>query len=142
MDTSREYIKMCDCPEIRDMFNAITEADHKRKVETDKWTKDTKYSVRIPDIRTANVYIYGEDSRCLRSVELLSQDQIQEMMIDLAMDESVYNWKCHTPTMKLFALFINFCEINGAKYKTFEQLWLAFYMFEEHDKIWDGKRWK
>ena len=25
---------------------------------------------------------------------------------------------------------------------SFEQLWLAFYMKEKHDKIWDGEEWK
>ena len=26
-------------------------------------------------------------------------------------------------------------------FNSFEQLWLAFYMYEKYKKIWDGEKW-
>ena len=120
MDISEKYTKMCDCPEVQHA---------KTSTERDGYS----FHVNLPHPK------YGDEFK--RVTWLPRQDQIQEMMIDFAMDESIYNWKCHTPTMKLFSLFVIFCEVNGAKYETFEQLWLAFYMYEKHKKTWNGEKW-
>lgn len=127
MDTSETYIKMCDCPEIRDLIQKIIETDHKRKVETRRRFADTKYSVRIPDIRTPDVSVYDEDGSPMRRIDLLSQDQIQEMVgfADPRIEVNISELLSVLPS----------CD-------TWEKFWLAFYMWEKHGKVWNGKKWK
>ena len=126
MDTSKEYVKMCDCPEVRDMIQKIIESDRKRRVETRARFADTQYSIRIPDMTTPDVTIYNEKDDYLRRVDLLSQDQIQEMM-------------GHTQPGILAADGITLQ--LALKHDTWEKFWLAFYMFEKHSKKWDGEKW-
>ena len=138
MDTSKVFVKMCDCPEIRSLIQGIIEADHKRKVETEERFADTKYSVRIPDIRTPDVSVYNEDGRPIRRIDLLSQDQIQEMMKKLPRCSCMVCLTIHLNE------FLN-NHLEGLYEKnidTMEQLWLAFYMSEKHQKFWDSKKQK
>jgi len=151
MDTSEQYIKMCDCPEIRDMIQKVIETDHKRKVETRRRFVDTKYSVRIPDIRTPDVSVYDEDGSPMRRIDLLSQDQIQAMVREYYARE-IKSERPHDKwfpegsiglgfVLKKFAAWTteNNLIVDGSK--SFEQLWLAFYMWERHKKVWANEKW-
>lgn len=62
---------------------------------------------------------------------LFRQDQIQEMM-GLPLHDLVWGFEKFTKRMVIDEQF------QG---KSFEQLWLAFYIHEKHDKIWDGEKW-
>jgi hypothetical protein len=62
------------------------------------------------------------------------QDQIQEMMGNFSPDKDGYSELLHD-----FNQFIEFEETMH--FKTFEQLWLAFYMYEKQGKIWSGRKW-
>ena len=108
MDTSKEYIKMCDCPEIQ-----LKEGEH------------------------AGVYsFYNYDS--VPSIWFPRQDQIQEMMKDHFELGDIMEPFIFLATHILSEL----SEDNHyQKAKTPEQLWLAFYMFEKHGKVWDGEKW-
>jgi len=136
MDTSETYIKMCDCPEVKDTIQKIIETDHRRKVETRKRFADTEYSVRIPDIRTPDVSIYDADGSPMRRIDLLSQDQIQEMLLQYYGLHSIVKkfWEFEQKMRKE--------ENVGIPSESMEQLWLAFYMHEKHGKIWNGKEWE
>ena len=64
------------------------------------------------------------------------QDQIQEMILPLG----------YKIQAKLLYELTNFSrqsrDMNGEYlYPSFEQLWLAFYMYEKHSKVWTGEKW-
>lgn len=149
MDTSEQYIKMCDCREIRDLTNKIIETDHKRRVETSRRFRGTQYSVRIPDIRTPDVGIYDENNNCLRKVDLLSQGQIQEMVKEYY-SRKVGDKRPHDKwfpegyvglgyVLKEFMKFASPFKVE--RLKSFEQLWLGFYMWESQQKVWANGKW-
>ena len=118
MDTSEEYIKMCDCPEIQDNFPYFM-------------------PIKSNEIIYAGNYVFVEldrGSTKWRSICLPRQDQIQEMAGGLSPDKTGYSQLLHD--------FFQFIEFNEIRYiKSFEQLWLAFYMHEKHGKVWDGEKW-
>lgn len=112
MDTSVEYIKMCDCEEIRG-----------------KWAKEkgdfysAGGSIRV--LFTDAFYNNGKE------IWLPRQDQLQEMVEKPTL-------KIESSLEYLFSFFIN----NLTNYKTWEQSWLAFFMKEKHSKIWVENNWE
>lgn len=139
MDTSEEYVRMCDCPEIQGRWKSeqgdycffrdrFFRAMHITAIN------DGKGWALLP--RDAN---YGWLPR---------QDQIQEMMgID-----SVSTFE--TAVYEMFFESDNHAHYNATpewrtldydsseRFATPEQLWLAFYMYEKHGKVWDGDKWE
>ena len=126
MDTSKEYIKMCDCPEIQ-------------KQEPDA-------SGEYMGCRN------GDESGKSGFVWTPRQDQIQEMVREFY-SRKVGNKKPHNKwfpegyvglgyVLGAFCTHIKKNQLMQEKYKSFEQLWLAFYMWESDEKIWDGKEWR
>ena len=123
MDTSKEYIKMCDCGEIQD------ESPDSSDSSGQLW-----YCRECKEIATEDDgYSYCK-SRCEGNyVWLPRQYQLQEMIIDKFKD-----WHNDTLGMCLeFHFFINY----EYKAKSMEQLWLAFIMKEKFNKTWDRKDW-
>jgi len=107
MDTSEEYIKMCDCPEIQEQMFDFEDGHN---------NDNSAYSGKIVD---------GG-----HLVWLPRQDQIQEMfktapfVLAGDFDKKMENYITGNPD-------------NWS----FEMLWLAFYMYECHQKVWNGKKW-
>jgi len=147
MDTSKEYIKMCDCPEIQKQWES----------KNGDWYWSDGDTVRKglppdePEIRhiflDSPTYLYksrDDELGTWHSISspkdkkhtwLLRQDQIQEMCKD------GQAWKTMPRKFtKRLAEFADSDDYNMTA-QTMEQLWLAFYMFEKHKKIWDGKKW-
>jgi len=134
MDTSEEYIKMCDCPKIQEGQGYPINS-----------SKD--------EICYLGNSVYADVDTCSttwRTVWLPRQDQIQEMCREHFAQEMGSKrphdeWfpKGDIGLGYVFNGFIKFAsDYMREIYNSFEQLWLAFYMFEKHDKIWNGKRWK
>lgn len=101
MDTSKEYVKMCDCLEIR---------RHRPELAC---SKDSFFST---------------------GTWLPRQDQIQEML----REDNFHG---------LFTSLYRFWGRNWNKevldkVESMEQFWLAFYMYEKHQKTWSGEEWK
>ena len=117
MDTSKEYIKMCDCPEIQG------------KIKYDRcsfWARpliNGKYSVWC-----------GYHSP--RDIWLPRQDQIQEMIKTNILDLLNKFYKYVFDDLSWM-----FNKDHTIKFNSMEQLWLAFYMYEKHGKIWNGEKW-
>ncbi|MCK4783344.1 MAG: hypothetical protein KAV87_06300 [Desulfobacteraceae bacterium] len=66
---------------------------------------------------------------------LLRQDQIQEMLPELDNFKKIYG----------LAEYIERHDghyLMGQERRSIEQLWLAFYMYEKHKKVWDGEKWR
>ena len=124
MDTSETYIKMCDCREVR-KYTPIT--THNGAI----WVNAGETTVDI-----------GSD----RTVWLPRQDQIQEMMRHW-MDKGCSS----TPSIYLICNLARFCGFEDEEAEgrsnvsirkgSLEQLWLAFYMYEVHNKTWEGEGW-
>lgn len=157
MDTSAEYIKMCNCPEIQDEATKATTFYRRRHVlyNPSTFVYVANYSghfwhcaennlQKIEDMKYNNAFIW--------EIWLPRQDQLQEML----------NWK-HQPRAMLrnMANFVNdghclsLCEEKHGEFKAYgkristlhmknwspEQLWLAFVMYEKYKKQWNGKEW-
>jgi len=124
MDTSEQYIKMCDCPEIWNQW-ALPPRD------------DDLYAYPVsthPDLT-----VYAHHTRRLTPEEadtvvwLPRQDQIQKMVgLPVSAWGLFYGW--------VFEKNENARE-PWQDFPTGEQIWLAFYMQEKYSKIWDGEKW-
>ncbi len=113
MDTSKEYIKMCDCEEIQNWT-------HKDLDEFDVVYPIDGCSDPIP----ASWVCAG---LCPEEFTWLPrQDQLQEMVKE----------DCH---ICLLEKVIDFAEIDFNE--SFEQLWLRYVMKEKHNKTWNGEGW-
>lgn len=122
MDTSEEYIKMCDCPEIQESWDA--------DVGDYQFSRDRLFR----PMNIVAVYDGGGWALLPRDANygwLPRQDQIQRML-----------WgKFDNPIMKMseFVDFMN--KWLWLDFKTVEQQLLAFYLHEKHSKTWNGERW-
>jgi len=126
VDTSKTYIKMCDCPEIQGQWNP---------------KNFTSYHAYHKRLKRVGDFIYGiqwENSDREELIWLPRQDQIQKEFVNIRGIGS-----------KGYTLVKYFCEwlisdSTDVMYdlSSMEQIWLAFYMHEKHKKIWDGTKWK
>ena len=120
MDTSREYIKMCDCPEIqvdefdyRPNFHFAYYLDEQWKIEHD--------------------FLGGEKL----PIWLPRQDQIQEMLIKEKFGTFDANWDICVEIPMQFVAKNPTLELSSM-----EQIWLSCYMLSIHHKLWDGEKWE
>jgi hypothetical protein len=111
MDKSKEYIKMCDCPDIQEQWG---------------YRKTIKPNVHDFVHHEEAKYTFG------REVWLPRQDQIQEMLQPIELHELLD--MCGNGSGIMWEALHEYAD-------SFEQLWLAFYMLEKHKKKWDGKKW-
>lgn len=113
MDTSETYIKMCDCPEIQGEWKPI---------EGDLYF--------FHGAKTFSIYSgMCIDFIATTDIWLPRQDEIQEMI------RGRYGWIWPLHKFEKFDPDLEHID-------SMEQLWLAFYMYEKHKKIWDGEKWR
>jgi len=116
VDTSKQYVKMCDCPEIQG--ESVTPP-----YPNDYYARRKHGAIRYGyQLLTSD--IIDNDYTWLPR-----QDQIQEMMGDF--DKML-------PMLPQLERLDKAC---GEQFTSMEQLWLAFYMLEKHKKTWDGQEW-
>lgn len=124
MDTSEQYIKMCDCEEIqghRDVFETIgiDDENYDPRIRIDKqgsfwWESNTTWE------KTKHIW-------------LPRQDQLQEM---------VANGDCAYDLFHRFEIWVNWYDNEISQLElSMNQLWLAFVMKERFNKVWDGDSW-
>lgn len=119
IDTSEQYIKMCDNKKIQDSL-----------------PKEDDFYICF--IQHGKYYIQMQPRKKIirypgryRKIKLPTQGQIKEMikprsrLYFLLKDIQVFQVK-HTTSIGI---------------ETMEQLWLAFYMYEKHSKVWSGEKW-
>lgn len=127
MDTSETYIKMCDDVDLQLALRKLMNIPE----DWSNWCA------------THNRPYYDHNDRGQKKLEgeckgliLPGQDQIQEIM----------RWE-KEPTVQLLDRFHSWvleCSIRELiihSNTSMEQLWLAFYMKEKHNKLWDGDKW-
>ncbi len=133
MDTSKQYIEMCDCPEIQE-GRVIQAGDV--FAEEGGWGGDPELVTGIAFDCDDTFYSQPDGD----ALWLPRQDQLQEMVekrytLDVGGD---YNhWLGDLLTW--FEPFWRHYGMNNET--TMEQLWLAFVMKEKHSKVWNGEEW-
>ena len=130
MDTSEDYVKMSDCPEIQDKDMGGLYMFNNGPVKGMFYSSD-------PELKSADCDIW-----------LPRQDQIQEMMgidsvptFETAVYEMFFESDNHahynaTPEWRVLEYD------SSERFATPEQLWLAFYMHKKYQKTWDGEKWE
>ncbi len=177
MDTSKEYIKMCDCDEVSENRKVGVEEQKDGRVHYEiclkdgdffytesgynSYSKKMEWGIEVKGTTIYNPYAYwckkgepivwtisivgfdeGESYGAKRFVWLPRQDQTQEM----------FGWiETSVPSLTLAIRFAEFCGINDKEAEgssnvsirkgSLEVLWLAYYMYEKHQKEWTGEKW-
>ncbi len=137
MDTSKEYIQMCEkAAEIQ----AIKKKTYP-PIGKDYWAK-------------ISVWLPRQDQ--LQAMVEIPDDKVSAVGYGTVWDGKGWVTKAdfHSPTHSLFLEFAAFAlgqeaggDINGnipeysQKFTTGEQLWLAFVMKEKYQKHWNGSEW-
>jgi len=138
MDKSKEYIKMCDCPEIQD----------------GKWKDGTGGTWISENVMVASCcygvgdFYYNKDFEALnecshcghkrvytektKSIWLPRQDQLQEMVTNF----NIYN------TTEDFSKWVNIAFRSAVNWGSLEQMWLSYVMNKKYNKTWNGKKWE
>ncbi len=118
MDTSKEYIKMCEKAE---------------EIQPGELNPGDFYVTKM------NVYNYihricsVQMRRRFFQIRLHRQDQLQEMLM--------VNGNLTALMQDLWRYASKEFDLDWSK-STMEQLWLAFVMKEKYNKIWNGKEWE
>jgi hypothetical protein len=141
MDTSKEYVKMCDCSEIQDEwetsvgdFYALKDSPHTRMY----WCEEIG-SIKVASaVLKDRVLWHGGPFKDKDEVTWLPrQDQLQDMV----RDKEIYIHK--EPGMK-WCLWLETDEMGPKEilyFETPEQLWLSIVMKERFNKTWNGEAW-
>jgi hypothetical protein len=114
MDTSPEYIKMCD-----EALEYIPQGEIDKLDDHTFWAQQ-HYGEWVVDARAP---MPKDDTPLFR------QDQLQEMVAD-GPDYHLYRFPLFTKTIPPGIL------------KSMEQYWLAYVMKTEYGKVWNGDEWK
>jgi len=143
MDTSEQYIKMCDCPEIQEQYK-------RAEVDWGLWRLNTRRSRGCEEPDTVMCIGYGGDSGVEGTVVtrgdnaaswslaawLPTQNQLQEMVATKPNGDARRPYAIY----RLFHLWITnrACVVYDW---SLEQMWLACVMHELHNKTWNGEEW-
>ena len=120
MDTSKEYIKMCEGAE---------------EIQTIKCLYDLG-QIGIKVVGADWFYLYDTDTSFPKIIWLPRQDQLQEMVEGEPLQQ-----------LYRFNEWLTDCAKEPENYhhnfeNSMEQLWLAFVMKEKYQKTWDGEKWQ
>ena len=127
MDTSEQYIKMCDHPLVQ---------GERKKFEPEPF--------KIP-VNGWNFNVFRDkENEDMGTIWLPRQDQIQGMLGDIGCGNLHNQFNEYIGIMawqNYNGIYIS-RKNEEVKYVSFEQLWLAFYMHEKHGLVWGGKEWQ
>jgi hypothetical protein len=146
MDTSEEYVKMCEkAVEIQSSWKPkewdyIYCPEEGVVVISGYETDMGQYGHGIAAFNDNDAISYpcynyvGDEAVVPKHIWLPRQDQLQAMFPEL-----------NTPYLKMINIF-NFYEFNSPEHEwmidaSMEQLWLAFVMKDKFSKEWDGTDW-
>jgi len=140
MDTSKEYIKMCDRGEIQDRWEP----------EPGDWfavphKDDYVLILYTSEFMSENGRVYSGEDRFVywdKCIWLPRQDQLQGMLAYLFLNPTRQE---ETDFITMSYYFHRFAQRNNTMHpnlKSMDQLWLAFVMWELHKKVWTGKEWQ
>lgn len=144
MDTSKEYMKMCDCPEVQEGWIPEDYDPYAILTATYKTGFDCRIAYGVSSLRPEKRIEYltpsyfDENTRIIRTPR---QDQIQEWLY-----EHSGNTDCYILFERFFGwVWTDDTLLNQKQTKlmgSLEQLWLAFYIHEAHGLTWAGEKWE
>lgn len=171
MDLSKEYIKMCNTPEIQkdwkpklgDVFYVTGDRPGELHV-VEQHVVDAMDGTDLTNMYEGYVTVVNFMGRDFKdhfhecrdaTVWLPRQDQLQNILIErftgphslLTHFKEFYNSTDSCPDNNATGEGYTPCESCKteqkvkSKFKTFEQMWLVFYMDEIHDKLWGDNNW-
>ena len=114
MDTSKEYVKMCE-KAYSDIGLLTTNG-----MPNQYMTKDFD----------GRFLLSGDDSQCDINGQLYRQDQLQDMVTDK------FSSREQIPCLQKILAYKVQCTKEDKNPSTWEQLWLAFVMKEKYSKQW------
>lgn len=124
------YIKMSDCPEIQELEREWTLLPFYTKGQAYSQTKITDDGDYLSSVK------WEDDGNWSRHIWLPTQSQLQEMVG--SSDNEGRN-----RVLELTERFNGYCSVTRlSDFTSMEQLWLAFVMKENHNKVWDGEEWR
>lgn len=128
MDTSKNYIKMCEkAKEIQDFWKPSRDDKYVYAESSgDTW------QYKVHTVRNDNQYMAQYH---MTYVWLPRQDQLQEMV------SKDYDKDITRPWVHLCYEFYKWAHLNWTYFNSMEQLWLAFVMKKRYNKVWDGETW-
>jgi len=147
MDTSETYIKMCEkAREIQAVWHKQGKFISQQEARDGgcKEAVDYYIGLHLENGYDGSFYWDGGCVSCVdyeyesyykeTDVWLPRQDELQDMVIGeyyglVSMMEQFYHWA------------IGELERSGFPKTSIEQLWLAFVMKENYNKVWDGENW-
>lgn len=136
MDSSKEYIKMCEkSEEIQGL--------RKEKRTVPFWGErlcdNPQNGDYYGDSEGETYLIAGTFGIAGYIIWLPRQDQLQEM-INESWENVLYEFYQFISDDDCGRTYYSEDKVN--KYESMEQLWLAFVMKEKYSKVWNGKEWK
>ena len=124
----KKYIKMCDCKEVQGQWEP----------KAGDWFYSKTYGTLFVIDKEPKAFLEWQDG--LHPKEQINwlprQEDIQEM---IPRRDDTTALELHI----VFDAFLN--EIypeHALKGMSMTQLWLMFYMYEVHDKVWTGEKWE
>lgn len=140
MDTSKQYIAMCDCPEIQDKWEFKQGDFYKDKVSLEVLDEDVEgYTTDNCQTYTREYLI--QEIKDYEAIWLPRQDQLQEMLMNEPYPKTPAIGRLQDLTN--FVHTTPYCQEKSEEdeachyFETLEQLWLAFVMKEKFNKHWD-----
>ena len=132
-ERNKNYIPMCrEAKEIRELWKPTLGDIYYKNAQDEN---DVDEIVMVIDEKMNH---FGLPRR--ENFHLPHQWQLQEMLDFGGSPECL--WWVKLNGMKQFADKSWLNEKRMTPYKTMEQLWLAFMMKENYNKIWNGKKWE
>jgi len=129
MDTTPEYIKMCErAEEIQNDWILHKGDYYYHKLNNKISFVSGWFEARTAENAVLMTHYHG------RLIWLPRQDQLQEML-HCSIGEGMNRLWAYFPEW--------FCKIGAVEYSksSWEQLWLAFVMKEKYGKVWNGEGW-
>jgi len=162
MDTSEQYIKMCDCEEVQNFRLPKIEKMEDRRIHTswkfkvgDTFAFKNKYGRKVETMTVGNTiyspYRYGGGMRGDIDIPTVGFDEgdgeyATNWIVFLPRQDQIQDMMGRMDSISRISLLRLFLEDRpsgwaGIDIESLEQLWLAFYMYEKHGKAWDGEKW-
>ena len=133
MDTSETYIKMCDCPEIQEAHSWELGSFYymPKDGECAIYSSECREFSRFATISNGKEFALDDPF-----IWLPTQSQLQKMVVEplWQLNFKFIDWLCDTP-------YDGHIRHAHLCFTSMEQLWDAFYMHEEHGKVWSKGEW-
>ena len=139
MDTSKEYIRMCEKAEEIKETRIPSNDDILLHNICPKCMLETEVHPNPMYMHICEHCKWSGNYNDLLFIWLPRQDQLQDIL-EYSVVDLVYDFYEFCHGLDIFYDDKGKGEFNN--FKSMEQLWLAFVMYEKYVKYWDGEKWE